>query len=387
MATLFEYYNTGDDGELGIFGVFSIAQIFTPSVAHTITSVKLKLRRHGLPGTLTVSIKATDGTGKPTGGALCSGTIDGNSVTTDVAGAWYEITLGAGFDLVAAGTQYAIEARAPTGDAGNWLQWRGDSSSPTYTEGYAASTSDGWTTWSQHTDYDLMFEDWGDWEPTPPTPAAEGAEYQKRALVVGGFDVTVTNPLPVTSEMALDCSTATGGTVNTLIDTTRGWQVNIWEDAMVEVEIGGIHYMREIDSNTADTLDFTTNPLPAAVVAGSPYCIKRVVSPLNPITKANEHNTAELAGVDILAAALAPTNTPCLFRTQVAFDAAGVFSATVTSGGVMVTTEFNHGVVLPANSLFMFDMLVHAGDTINFRYSVNCTMLVMRVQEVVAAVQ
>lgn len=206
-----------------------------------------------------------------------------------------------------------------------------------------------------------------------------------------GANISVANPLPVTSEMGIESGTATSGTVTTLVDNTKGWQDNIWEDAMLEVEIGGIQYTREIDSNAApthDTLDFTTNPLPVPVVAGCPYSIKRVVSPLNPIAKANEHNVA-LVGMpaDILAAALAPTNTPCLFRTQVAFDTAGVFSATVTSGGVTVVTEFNHGVVLPANSLFMFDMLVHSGDTINFRYSVNATMLVMRVQEIVAAVQ
>lgn len=193
--------------------------------------------------------------------------------------------------------------------------------------------------------------------------------------------------LLLASELNLECGIATGGTVNTLIDTTKGWQVNIWEDAMVEVEIGGTQYTREIDTNTATTLNFATNPLPVAPAAGSRYCIKRIVSPLNPITRANEHNTAELAGVDILAAALAPINTPCLFRAQVAFDAAGVFSATVTSGGVMVPVEFNHGVVLPINSLFMFDMLVHAGDTINFRYSVNSQMLLLRVQEIVAATQ
>jgi len=61
-----------------------------------------------------------------------------------------------------------------------------------------------------------------------------------RTMFGGGADISAANPLPVTSEGGIECSTATGGTVNTLVDAIKGWQVNIWEDAMVEVEIGGI---------------------------------------------------------------------------------------------------------------------------------------------------
>lgn len=212
-------------------------------------------------------------------------------------------------------------------------------------------------------------------------------EYQKRALVVGGLDVSPTNPLPVTSEMALDHGVATGGTVNTLIDTTKGWQVNIWEDAIVEIfDVStGISYTREIDSNTADTLNFATHPLPAAVVAGDTYYIRRVVSPLNPLARAEVHNAAVVAATDILGAALAPINTPCAFRVEAAFDAGGILDATVTRGGVTVTVHFQGGVALNINSLYRFELMVHSGDTINFQYSVNATCLTMRVQEIIAA--
>ena len=208
-----------------------------------------------------------------------------------------------------------------------------------------------------------------------------------RAVFGGGADISSSNPLPVTAETALDHGTATGGTIGTLQDTTKGWQVNIWEDALVEIlDVStGIAYTRELDSNTADTLNFATNPLPAAVVAGDTYTIRRVVSPLNPLARAEVHNAAIVGGVDILGAALAPLNTPCRFAVEVAFDAAGVFSVRVTRGGIPVGEEFNHGVVLTANSLFRFSHLVHAGDTINYQYSVNATMLSMRVQEIVAA--
>lgn len=202
--------------------------------------------------------------------------------------------------------------------------------------------------------------------------------------------VTTATPLPVSSETSLDTGVATGGTVNTLIDTTRGWQVNIWEDAIVEiVDIStGISYTRELDGNTADTLDFTTNPLPAAVVAGDTYSIRRMVSPLSPLARANEFNVlVYLTPADILAAALAPLNSPCTFRVEAAFDTAGMLSATITQAGVTVVGQLNGGVALNINSLYRFSLMVNAGDTINFRYSVNCTILSLKVQEIIAAAE
>ncbi|GAJ02850.1 unnamed protein product, partial [marine sediment metagenome] len=61
-------------------------------------------------------------------------TIDGDTLTTDEAGAWYEITLGDGYNLDA-DTKYAIVIRAPTGTITNMVEWRADISSPTYPGG------------------------------------------------------------------------------------------------------------------------------------------------------------------------------------------------------------------------------------------------------------
>jgi hypothetical protein len=195
--------------------------------------------------------------------------------------------------------------------------------------------------------------------------------------------------LVAVADTAMESGTATGGSNTTLEDTTKGWQVNIWEDAILEVEIGGIQYTREIDSNAASVLDFSTNPLPGAVVvaAGCPYSIKRMVSPMSPLSRAIAHNVAVIGGADILGAALAPLNTPCLFRVAAGFDTAGVLSVTITRGGNTQVQQFNHGVVLVANCLYMFDHLVHSGDTINYRYSVNATLQTLRVQEIIAATQ
>ena len=203
-----------------------------------------------------------------------------------------------------------------------------------------------------------------------------------------GANISSSNPLPVTSETSLDSGVATGGGLTTLDDTLKGWQVNVWEDAMVEImDIStGIAYTRLIDSNTATQLDFTTNPLPAAVVAGDTYTIKRVASPMSPISKANLFNQAGyLAAADILAADIAPTDSPTSFRIEAAFSAGGILSMDLTQAGVTVNVQLYGGVALNINSGYTFQVLINSGDTVNFQYSVNATILSFKVQEIPAA--
>ena len=160
MATRGEYYITGDDANLEILAATWWYQTFTPLASHNLTSVKLLLYRIGSPGTVTASIRTTDVNGKPTGNDLCSGTINGNTLTTDNAGDWYEITQGAGYNVVA-GTKYAIVVRAPSGDASNMLVWRWDSTSATYTGGNAGKSENSGSTWTGYSFADCMFEEWG----------------------------------------------------------------------------------------------------------------------------------------------------------------------------------------------------------------------------------
>jgi len=161
MATLYERYTTGDDSSLSFYDIYWGAQTFSPSIAHKITSVKLLLFRYQSPGYITVSIRATDGSGHPTGADLCSGTTDGDTLTTDSGGEWREITLGAGYSLVAA-TKYAIVFRALDGAYNNYIRVRLDSTSPAYASGnYEHSVNSG-VDWIVPEDYDFMFEDWGE---------------------------------------------------------------------------------------------------------------------------------------------------------------------------------------------------------------------------------
>ena len=159
--SMYEYYNTGyDNGEYIGYEQWC-AQTFTPSFGHTITSVKLRLYRIGSPGTIYVDIKGTDGSGHPTGSVLCSGSINGNNLTTDSAGAWYEITLGVGTELYAS-TRYAIIVRAPDANGEEqFVVWKGDATSPTYSGGNKEFSDTAGASWNTET-WDMMFEEWGD---------------------------------------------------------------------------------------------------------------------------------------------------------------------------------------------------------------------------------
>ena len=156
MVTLYEYYNTNDDSAGSFDNDEWICQTFTPATAHTIQQVKLKMYRSGTPGTITVSIRATSAD-KPTGADLTSGTINGDTLTTDTAGAWYTITV-TDYAL-SAGTKYAIVIRST--NAGSLGYCRDDVTSPTYAGGSYGESSDSGVTWTMNTNKDFMFEEWG----------------------------------------------------------------------------------------------------------------------------------------------------------------------------------------------------------------------------------
>lgn len=165
-ATLYEYYNTGDDNS---GNVIYEGQTFTPSITHKITSIKLKLYRTGSPGTLTAQIRTTNGEGLPTSTVLCSGTTNCDTLTTDAASEWREITLGDGYNL-SADTKYAIVLLTPSAfnPPNNMLWWREDITDPTYGNGNRVYSGDD-IAWNADTGVDFIFEEWGEPADTAPT--------------------------------------------------------------------------------------------------------------------------------------------------------------------------------------------------------------------------
>jgi hypothetical protein len=190
--------------------------------------------------------------------------------------------------------------------------------------------------------------------------------------------------LSITASMTIDEGVATGGTINSVVDATKNWEVDVLEGALVEVIHAGISYLRTLTSNTNDDLVYPA--VTPAIVAGDVYRIIKQVDPMTPQSRGVIHNTAYVAPADFLGAAIAPMISPSLFRCQGAFSVAGVLYGRITRAANTQQVEFNHGVVLPANALFEFDMLVEDGDTINYRYSVNCTILTFKVLEIPSAI-
>lgn len=160
-----EFYDTGDD-EANVNPIITsdwFGQSFTvgttgDNVNFIISSIKLKLYRLGLPGTLTVSIQALDGGDDPDGTDLSTGTIDGNTFTTSSSGNFEEITMSS-FELQAS-TSYGIVVKALSGNGANWIKWRRDGSSPSYAGGTSKFSENSGSTWFDDNS-DFMFEVYG----------------------------------------------------------------------------------------------------------------------------------------------------------------------------------------------------------------------------------
>ena len=153
-------YNTGDDVQqrVGNSNVTQEAQVFTASGNYDLTSIKLKLyKESSASGTFTCELKAVDGSSKPTGSALSSGTLTQADITSTAApGAFYEFTMTA-YSLVVS-TQYAIVARAST-TAPNDFWWRAEDGGTGFSDPGWQSTDSG-SSWADVGD-DFMFEVYG----------------------------------------------------------------------------------------------------------------------------------------------------------------------------------------------------------------------------------
>ena len=151
--TVCESYTVGDNTHFGITDVsHKIAQTFTVQSAHDVGAVNLKLAKggdSGSLGTVTASIYATSG-GEPTGGALVSGSIDGDAeISASVE--WHMIALDSGYSL-SQGVKYAIVL---TKDDSRQLLWRVNTSGG-YSGGWAFMNQG---SWSAYADFDMMFEE------------------------------------------------------------------------------------------------------------------------------------------------------------------------------------------------------------------------------------
>jgi len=109
---------------------------------------------------------------------------------------------------------------------------------------------------------------------------------------------------------------------------------------------------------------------------------KQMLRKALPLEKANVHNGNKDANTDFLAANITPSDYPVLFRCQVMLPAAGKFTVKIKVGTTTLTSHFNGGANLAASCLYIFDLLVHSGDSVNFQSDQNQNGHLLRVQEI-----
>ena len=170
MATLFENATWVYNGISRNFGGTSwAAMTFTPQITHNITSVILRLGGDGSVGTITVSIRATDGLGKPTGADIdgVTGTTDGDTLPDfgwpTPQGDDREITFSSPISLTA-GIKYAIVVRAQT-TSGKWSTIVSD----VYANGSHIFSGNAGGNWTVDATRDNWFEEYGEL-PVPDKP-------------------------------------------------------------------------------------------------------------------------------------------------------------------------------------------------------------------------
>lgn len=165
LGTLYEY-NDSTNNVWGLDGTgkrdaqaFTIGTVGT-NVDFLVTNVSLYCYRTGTPGTVTVGIYTVNGTGMPTGSALCSGTRNGDSF--DTSAAWYVFNMTSSYELNAS-TKYAIVVSASgVSGASDKLNFRISTANP-YAGGTFCYSDDGGLTWmnSVSVNYDMGFRVYG----------------------------------------------------------------------------------------------------------------------------------------------------------------------------------------------------------------------------------
>lgn len=140
-----DMYVISDDNAYDAYGINWLAQVFQASDSYTSTGVRLKLKRIGSPGAVTVTIRNA-AAGVPTGADLATSIIAGAVITNYLDGSWYDIYFGTDQALVDS-HYYAIVLSVAGGDVNNYIQWRVDTGSA-FTGGQACESADSGATWT-----------------------------------------------------------------------------------------------------------------------------------------------------------------------------------------------------------------------------------------------
>ncbi len=228
----FESYTAGDDANVETASNVWRFESFTPQKSGLRNSVKLLLYRTGSPGTVTVSVRATNAvTGLPTGADLCVGTTDGDTLATGSPYTLREITFTTPlYEL--RDTKYAYCIRALTADGTtNILHVRSDESSPTYTRGNAGASVNSGVAWTDLPGtcfifYDIGYKDSYKYDLAAGSHPFFNKGYQTR--LINPNRIIVSSP---PDEATIYTGTATDTTDNALRDILKSYEFHVASNA------------------------------------------------------------------------------------------------------------------------------------------------------------
>jgi len=134
------------------------AQTFTGSATYSITSAKWYLgKTSGADiGTVTCSVKATDGNGHPTGNDLASGEVNSDNIPAVGSQDWVEFTFTSPTDIIS-GTKYALVIRVSNAAASRVLYPSYEQVDGCANGNYEFSVNSGGD-WTAQSGYDFFFQ-------------------------------------------------------------------------------------------------------------------------------------------------------------------------------------------------------------------------------------
>lgn len=94
-------------------------------------------------------------------------------------------------------------------------------------------------------------------------------------------------------------------------------------------------------------------------------------------------NASATANTNIFTSNLTPTEDVSIFRITVSEDTGRIFRLRITRSGTTVSTDFNSGVALTADTLNTFDIPVRSDTTYNFQFNGATTIHILQIDELV----
>ena len=179
-----ESFELSDGTGASIHGTTWGMQSWTTTSTYTITAVALYCYKFGSPGNITVSIRAVDGNGKPTGADLATVTVADSVISAFPTRAWYTFTFVLSYALDDA-TQYAIVFRATSGSGSHYFGPFGYGSSGYADGGFSSSSNSGSSWGAVSTANDMDFRIYGDLTPPGKAQTPTPTDDQEDIIITG----------------------------------------------------------------------------------------------------------------------------------------------------------------------------------------------------------